>query len=173
MIRVSRLMIGVCSVGAAFWFVQADAQAIKVGDLQIEQPWSRATPAGAKVAAGYLVITNTGSSADRLTGGSSPAAGKVEIHEMAMKDNVMTMRPMTGGLPIEPGKSLTLAPGGYHLMFENLKSPFKQGSKVKATLQFEKAGKVDVMFDVQAVGAQGPKPAHSDHDMSNQPGHKM
>jgi periplasmic copper chaperone A len=171
MIRVSCLMAA--GIFTAVWFGEAYAQAVKVGDLQIDQPWSRATPAGAKVAAGYLVITNTGSSPDRLTGGSSPAAGKVEIHEMAMKDNVMTMRPMTGGLPIEPGKSVTLAPGGYHLMFQNLKSPFKQGSKVKAALQFERAGKVDVTFDVQAVGAQGPMPGQSDHDMSSQSGHKM
>jgi copper(I)-binding protein len=92
---------------------------------------------------------------------------------MAMKDNVMTMRPMSGGLPIEPGKSVTLAPGSYHLMFENLKSPLKQGNKVKATLEFEKAGKVDVTFDVQAVGAQGPMPSHPDHDMSGQSDHKM
>ena len=88
------------------------------------------------------MITNNGTSPDRLIGGSSPAAGKIEIHEMAMKDNVMTMRPVTGGLPIEPGKSVTLAPGGYHLMFVNLKSPLKQDSELKATLDFEKAGKV-------------------------------
>ena len=158
---------------AAIWIGQACAQAVKVGDLQIDHAWSRATPAGAKVGGGYLVITNTGSAPDRLTGGSSPVAGKVEIHEMAMKDNVMTMRPLAGGLAIEPGKSVTLAPGGYHIMFGNLKSPLKEGSKVKATLEFEKAGKVDVTFDVQAVGAQGPTPGHSDHDMSGQSGHKM
>jgi periplasmic copper chaperone A len=73
MIRVSCLMAA--GIFTAVWFGQAYAQAVKVGDLQIDQPWSRATPAGAKVAAGYLVITNTGSSPDRLTGGSSPAAG--------------------------------------------------------------------------------------------------
>jgi copper(I)-binding protein len=159
-------------LAATIWFGPVCAQT-KIGDLQIDRPWSRATPAGAKVGAGYLVITNTGTAPDRLTGGSSPAAAKIELHEMAMKDNVMTMRPMTGGLLIEPGKSVTLAPGGYHIMFEGLKSPLKQGGKVKATLEFEKAGKVDVTFDVQAVGAQGPKPGQSDHDMSGQPGHKM
>ena len=65
------------------------AQNINVGDLQIDHPWSRATPPGAQVAAGYLGITNKGTSPDRLLGGSSPAAGKVEVHEMAMKDDVM------------------------------------------------------------------------------------
>jgi periplasmic copper chaperone A len=174
MIRTSRWMkIGIFVSVFAVSFEQAYAQAVKVGDLQIDHPWSRATPAGTKVGAGYLVITNNGTSPDRLIGGSSPTAGKIEIHEMAMKDNVMTMRPVTGGLPIEPGKSVTLAPGGYHLMFVNLKSSLKQGSKLKATLEFEKAGKVDVTFDVQAIGAQGPSPSHSDHYMSGQPDHKM
>jgi periplasmic copper chaperone A len=155
---------------AALWLAAAgfgslQAQETKVGDLVIDHPWSRATPKGAKVGAGYLVIKNAGSSPDRLVGGSTAAAGKVEIHEMAMKDNVATMRPIAGGLPIEPGKSVTFAPGGYHLMFVDLKSPLKQGDKLKATLEFEKAGKVDVTFEVQAVGAQSP--------MSDHPGHKM
>jgi copper(I)-binding protein len=102
---------------------------------------------------------------DRLIGGSTSAAARVEIHEMAMKDNVATMRPMKGGLPIEPGKTVTIAPGSYHLMFVDLKSPLKQGDKVTATLEFEKAGKVDVIFAVQAVGAQSPMPGHSEHKM--------
>jgi periplasmic copper chaperone A len=149
------------------------AQEIKAGDLQIEHPWSRATPGGAQVAAGYLVITNKGSAPDRLIGGTSPVAGKVEVHEMAMKDKVMTMRRVPGGLPIGAGKSVTLAPGGYHIMFEDLKAPLKEGTKFAATLEFEKAGKVDVTFDVQGVGAQAPMPGGSGHDMSGQSGHKM
>jgi hypothetical protein len=143
----------------------ASAQKIRVGNLEIDQPWSRATPAGAKVGAGYMVIKNTGATPDRLIGGSTSAAARVEIHEMAMKDNVATMRPMKGGLPIEPGKTVTIAPGSYHLMFVDLKSPLKQGDKVTATLEFEKAGKVDVIFAVQAVGAQSPMPGHSEHKM--------
>ena len=79
---------------------------------------------------------------------------------MAMKDGVATMRPVSGGLLIEPGKSVALAPGGYHIMFTDLKKPLKQGDKFAATLEFEKAGKVDVTFDVQAVGAQSPMPGH-------------
>jgi periplasmic copper chaperone A len=141
------------------------AQEFKLGDLVIDQPWSRATPAGAKVAAGYLTVTNKGGQADRLVGVTSSAAGMVEIHEMAMKDGVMTMRPATGGLSVEPGKTVKLAPGGYHFMFMDLKSPLKLGDKLTATLQFEKAGKIDVTFDVQPVGAPGP--------MQGNPGHKM
>jgi periplasmic copper chaperone A len=146
-------------------FGGAAAQEFKAGDLSVDRPWSRATPAGAKVAAGYMVINNKGASPDRLVGISSSLAGRVEVHEMAMKDGVMTMRPVSGGLIVEPGKSVTLAPGGYHLMFMELKGPLKQGDKVPATLDFEKAGKVNVTFDVQSVGAQGPAPGHGGHRM--------
>ena len=136
------------------------AQDIKAGDLSIDHPWSRATPTGAKVAAGYMTIMNKGATPDRLVGGSSSVASRIELHEMAMKDGVATMRPVSGGLLIEPGKSVTLAPGGYHIMFTDLKKPLKQGDKFAATLEFEKAGKVDVTFDVQAVGAQSPMSGH-------------
>ena len=153
------LLIGAASVTPGL------AEDFKVGDLQIAHPWSRATPGGAKVAAGYLVITNTGTTADTLVGGTTTVAGKVEVHEMSMKDNVMTMRPVSGGLVIAPGQSVTLAPGGYHLMFFDLKSPLKEGGRLAATLEFAKAGKVDLTFDVQGIGASSPMP--------NDPGHKM
>src|SRR5450631_3340737 len=117
---------------------------------------SRATPGGAKVGGGYLTIENKGSTPDRLIGGSADVAGKVEIHEMAMNNGVMTMRPLDKGLAIEPGKTVKLAPGGYHLMLLDLKSPLKQGDEVPVTLEFEKAGEVRLSFDVQGVGAQGP-----------------
>jgi periplasmic copper chaperone A len=146
----------------------AHAQEIKAGDLVITQPWSRATPGGAKIAGGFLTIENKGAAPDRLIGGSGDFAGKVEIHEMAMNNGVMTMRPLDKGLAIEPGKTVKLAPGGYHLMLMDLKNPLKQGEKVPLELQFEKAGKVTVSLDVQGVGAQGPAGAgHSSgqHDM--------
>jgi copper(I)-binding protein len=139
------------------------AQEFKVGSLVIEHPWSRATPAGAQVAGGYMVIMNKGTEPDRLVGGSSAVAGKLEIHEMAMKDGVMTMRPVNDGLSIEAGKTVTLAPGGYHLMLVNLKAPLKQGEKFSASLEFQKAGKVDVTFEVQGVGAQSPASGHGGH----------
>jgi copper(I)-binding protein len=132
------------------------AEDVKTGDLVITQPWTRATPGGAKVAGGYLTIENKGSTPDRLVSGSTNAAKKIEIHEMAMNNGVMTMRPSDGGLAIEPGKTVKLAPGGYHLMFQELNSPIKQGDTVAVTLKFEKAGQVEVLFDVQGVGAPGP-----------------
>jgi copper(I)-binding protein len=134
----------------------ARAEDVKAGDLVITQAWSRATPNGAKIGGGYLTIVNTGSAPDKLVGVSADIAGKIEVHEMAMNDGVMKMRPLDQGLAIEPGKTVKLAPGGYHLMMMDLKNPLKQGDKVPVTLQFEKAGKVQVTLDVQAVGAPGP-----------------
>ncbi|HLJ00207.1 MAG TPA: copper chaperone PCu(A)C, partial [Bradyrhizobium sp.] len=127
------------------------AEEIKAGDLVISQAWSRATPGGARVGGGYLTIKNEGSAADRLIGGSAEVAAKVQVHEMSMNNGVMTMRPLDKGLVIEPGKTVKLAPGGYHLMIMDLKSPFKQGDKVPVTLEFEKAGKIALSLDVQGV----------------------
>jgi periplasmic copper chaperone A len=132
------------------------AEDIKAGDLVISQAWSRATPNGAKIAGGYLTIENKGTAPDKLIGGNGDIAGKVEVHEMSMNNGVMTMRPLDKGLVIEPGKTVKLAPGGYHLMMFDLKGPLKQGDKVPVTLVFEKAGKVNVSLDVQGVGAQAP-----------------
>src|SRR3954463_8295570 len=153
---------------ASLFAVSARAEDVKAGDLVISQAWSRATPGGAKIAGGYLTIENKGTAADRLIGGSGDIAGKVEVHEMAMNNGVMTMRALDKGLPIEPGKTVKLAPGGYHLMLMDLKNPLKQGDKVPLELQFENAGKVTVSLDVQGVGAQAPAAAgHSSgqHDM--------
>ena len=152
----------------------AVAEEVKAGDLVITQAWSRATPGGAKVGGGYLTIQNKGSAADRLTGGSADVADKVQVHEMATANGVMTMRPLDKGLSIEPGKTVKLAPGGYHLMLLDLKSPLKQGDKVPVTLEFEKAGKVKLIFDVQGIGAQGPGGAGNTGghmDMKKMPGH--
>ncbi len=134
----------------------AHAQEVKAGDLVITQAWSRATPGGAKIGGGYLTIENKGAAADRLIGGSGDVAGKVEVHEMAMNNGVMTMRPLDKGLVVEPGKTVKLAPGGYHLMLIDLKGALKQGDKVPVTLEFEKAGKVKLSLDVQGIGAQAP-----------------
>jgi periplasmic copper chaperone A len=152
---------------ACLFAAPVQAQEVRAGDLVITQAWSRATPGGAKIAGGYLTIENKGSAPDRLISGAGEVAGKIEIHEMAMNNGVMTMRPLDKGLPIEPGKTVKLAPGGYHLMLMDLKNPLKQGDKVPLTLKFEKAGEVKLALEVQAVGAQAPA-VGGDHS-----GHKM
>ena len=152
----------------------ARAEEVKAGDLVITQAWTRATPNGAKIGGGYLTIENKGTAPDRLIGGSADIAGSVQVHEMSMDDGVMKMRPLDKGLAIEPGKIVKLAPGGYHLMLLDLKSPLKQGDEVPVTLEFEKAGKVKLTFDVQGVGAKGPAGAGATggrKDMKKMPDH--
>jgi periplasmic copper chaperone A len=163
-----------CTAMLAFFLAApARAEEVKAGDLVITQAWSRATPGGAKIGGGYLTIENKGSIADRLIGGSAEVAGNVQVHEMTMNNGVMTMRPLDKGLAIEPGKTVKLAPGGYHLMLMDLKSPLKQGDKLPVTLEFEKAGKVKLTFDVQGIGAQAPAGAGGE-DMKKMPsGMKM
>jgi periplasmic copper chaperone A len=144
----------------------------KLGSLQISQPWSRATPKGATVAGAYLKITNTGTTPDRLVGGSSPVAGRFEVHEMTMDNGVMKMRPLKGGLEIKPGQSVEFKPGSYHIMLLDLKQPLKKGDHVKGTLTFEKAGSIDVDYPVVGVGetAGTAASAPSGHDMKGMPG---
>lgn len=131
----------------------ASAHDYKLGALEIGHPWARATPPTAPTGGGYLSIKNTGTTPDRLVSVSSPAAGTVQVHEMKMEGNVMRMRELEHGLEIKPGETVTLAPGGMHLMMMGLKEPLKQGEKVPLTLVFEKAGKIDVELAVVAMGA--------------------
>ena len=156
----------ICIAGAS-----ARADEVKAGDLVISQAWSRATPNGAKIGTGYFTIENKGTTADKLIGVSGDISDKIEVHEMSMNNGVMKMRPVDGGLVIEPGKTVKLGPNGYHLMIMDLKSPLKQGGKLPVTLEFEKAGKVAVTLDVQGIGAQGP--GGGDGMMKMSPGIKM
>ena len=154
--KLSLLSIACAGLAALVAAAPTRAEDVKAGDLIISQAWSRATPSGAKTGGGYLTIENKGSAADRLIGGAADVAGSVQVHEMSMDNGVMKMRPVEKGLAIEPGKTVKLAPGGFHLMMMDLKAPLKQGDKVPVTLEFEKAGKVAVSLDVEGVGAQGP-----------------
>jgi copper(I)-binding protein len=134
----------------------AHARDYKAGALDIADPWSRATPKGASVAAGYMKITNTGTAPDRLISGSSEAASTFEVHEMTMENGVAKMRPVKGGLEIKPGETVELKPGSFHVMFVGLKKPLANGGQIKATLVFEKAGTLNVEFDVHEMGASSP-----------------
>lgn len=141
---------------------------VKVGALQISAPWARATPKGAAIGGGYLKITNTGTTPDRLTGGSTAIAANLEVHEMSMSGGTMKMRQLSNGLEIKPGETVELKPGGLHIMFVKLNQQLQQGQHFKATLEFEKAGKVDVDFDIAGIGASTAGGGH-DH----MPGMKM
>ncbi len=135
----------------------ATAHDYKVGTLEIGHPWTRATPATAQAGGGFLTIVNKGTTPDRLIAARSTASDKVEIHEMKMDGNVMRMRELEKGLEIPAGATVTLKPGGYHVMFMGLKAPFAKDAKVPLTLVFEKAGSLDIVLDVEALGASAPK----------------
>jgi copper(I)-binding protein len=147
---------------AAFLLIPAaPAPDVAAANIVVTQAWSRATPGGSKVAGGYLTIENQARVADRLLSGSTVAAKKLEIHEMAVNDGVMTMRPVENGLTIEPGRTVTFAPGGLHLMFVGLLAPLKQGDRTPVSLTFERAGAITVLFEVQAMGAPAPAAGHA------------
>lgn len=133
----------------------AQARDYRLGALRIGAPWARPTPAGAPTAAGYLTVTNTGPGPDRLLGASSPSVARIEIHQMTMTDNIMRMRQVVGGLAIAPGQTLSIAPEGYHLMMIAPKHPFVAGQMIPATLRFEKAGAINIVFSVQSSAPAG------------------
>ena len=133
----------------------ASAQEFKAGDIVVEKAWARATPKGAEVGSGYLTIQNTGAAPDRLTGGSADFAA-VEVHQMATENGVSQMRQLKDGLAIPAHGSVALTPGGYHLMFTHLTHPMTKGETFKTTLNFERAGPVEVEFNVTGIGAAGP-----------------
>ena len=155
-----RTLIGSALAGAMtiamFQIAAAGAQAADydLGSIHVTQPWARATPKGASAGAAYLTVTNNGAAPDRLSCAGSEAAAQCQIHTMSMDNGVMKMRQRTKGIEIKPGQVIEFKPGGYHVMFVGLKKPLTQGEHVKATLQFEKAGRIDVDFVVEAIGAQ-------------------
>jgi len=135
----------------------AEAHSVDAGTLQITDLWTRATPPKAPTATAYMTITNRGGEADRLIGAESPLAGKGELHQMEMVDGVMKMHPVEGGLDIPAGGKVTLAPGGFHIMFTGMKQSLVEGGKFPVTLIFGKAGKVETFLHVLAIGADGPE----------------
>ncbi|MGL5445996.1 MAG: copper chaperone PCu(A)C [Rhabdaerophilum sp.] len=157
----NRLLSALGAVFAAFLLTYPlAAHDYTIGDLKIDHPWTRATPGGAKVAGGYMKITNNGTMPDRLIGGTAVPAGIFEVHEMKMEGNVMRMRALAKGLEIKPGQTVELKPGGLHVMFIDLKSPLKEGEKFKGTLVFEKAGTIEVEYAVEARSSAGGHGGH-------------
>lgn len=157
------------------------AAAQEPATIRIEHAASHSMVPGAKVGDGYLVITNTGSAPDKLVAASSDRARTVQLHQMSMDNGIMTMRELKGGLAIPAGQTVTLEPN-YHLMFQDVTKPFKQGETIRATLTFERAGRIDVDFAVgkiagplDDVGGAGGGMDHGgmDHGSMNMRGMKM
>lgn len=136
---------------------------IHLGPINISGPFSRATLPNAPVGGGFLSIENTGTEDDRLVSATSEIAGETQIHEMAMEGDVMRMRKLPDGLVIPAGETVTLAPGGFHLMFMGLEAPFVEGETVLVTLTFEKAGTVEVPLPVQSSAADAPATGEHAH----------
>ena len=124
--------------------------------LRVSNPFTRATPPGAKVAGAFMLIENQGKEADRLVSASSPVAGLVEIHEMAMDGGLMKMRAVKG-IDLKAGATVELRPGGYHVMLEDLKQPLKEGEQIPLILKFEKSGALEIKVSVGAMGAAAHK----------------
>lgn len=126
-----------------------DLDTVMADDLQLSGAWVRAMQPGQKVAAAYLSILNRGETADRLIGATALAAPRVEMHEMAIEDGVMKMRPVEGGIEIGPGDRVEFKPGGLHFMLTGIDEPLVVEDEIELTLDFEKAGRVVVQFPVR------------------------
>ena len=171
MLSLTRTMAISAAVLAAS---SASAHDFRAGDTKIGHPWTRATPPATKVGGGYLTLTNEGSATDRLHGGSIQANLRqigiaVEIRTMEMIDDVLKMRPIPDGVEIPASQTVELAPGGYHLMPIDLMAPTKEGDAIPVTLQFEKAGAVEVELIAGPLGSSQPN--HSTTEPSANEGH--
>lgn len=133
----------------------------------ITEPWSRETAEGQNAGGAFMTIANTGTAADRLTGGSTPVAGRVEIHTMTMENDVMRMRQLADGLEVPAGGQVTLKPGSFHVMLMDLKQPLKAGEKVPLTLTFAGAGTVETELDVRPADTMAPGMMHGEKDKPN------
>ncbi|MEX3011284.1 copper chaperone PCu(A)C [Hoeflea sp. TYP-13] len=130
------------------------AEVVMVGDIHLSGQWTRAMLPGQKVGGGFVTITNKGGEDDRLVAVKTPTTDRAEIHEMAIVDDVMKMRPLADGLPVPAGETVKLKPGSFHLMFMAVEEPFKEGAMVPVVLTFEKAGDVELMLPVMPAGTK-------------------
>jgi copper(I)-binding protein len=122
---------------------------VTVGALEISEAFTRMTPPAAVEARAFLNVRNNGTDPDRLIAVSSPAAGRVVLHEMKMQDKSMQMVEKAGGMEIAGGEILSLSAGGFHhLMFIDIKAAFVEGDRIPVTLTFENAGTVDLHLPV-------------------------
>jgi len=128
------------------------AETIGVGAIEIHKPWVRASLGGAPNSAAYMRIETTAAEPDRLVGGSTPVAGRVELHTHVMEGGIAKMRPVAA-IEVAPGAPAVLAPGGLHVMLVGLTRPLEEGTTVPLTLRFETAG--EVTFDVPVEGLRG------------------
>jgi len=137
------------------FFIMCLFSTAALAQVEIENAWSRATPPGAKVAAGYLTVRNKSASPDRLVGASSAVAGRVETHIVDKQGEVMRMREVKG-YDVPAKGSFELKPGGPHLMLVDIERPLQAGERIPVVLRFQNAGEIRIDLEVKPLGATGP-----------------
>ena len=139
------------------------AHGATVGDIAIGHPYAAASIPGSPNGAAYLAsIENQGAVADRLVRASTPMAARVELHTMAVDaQGVMRMREIDA-IALAPKEKVQMKPGaGLHLMLIGLKEPLKEDATFPMTLEFERAGKVEVTVNVQSAIPGGGAASHA------------
>lgn len=156
MTRTGRFLYVVAAL-AVFGMGPDGASVARAADrMVVEGAWTRATPPSAKTAAGYLILRNMGNSDDRLARIESPVAETIEVHSMTMEGGIMRMRRLDAPLAIPARGEVRLDPGGLHLMMMGMKTPLREGERIKLDLVFERAGRVAVEMPVARLGATEP-----------------
>lgn len=156
--RSSRFPMHTAPLALIAFLLAAPASA---SEIRVDDPWTRATAPGQKVAGGFMRLT---ADADMtLVGGSSPVSAHFELHTMRMDDGVMVMRQVEN-IPLPKGKTVELKPGGLHIMFIGLKQPIKAGDKVPVALRVRGAdGKehaLRIVVEARAPGGMSHRHAH-------------
>ena len=116
-------------------------QPVMASDIMLGPLQFRATVGSMPSSAAYVAIMNHGGIPDRLLDVTSNLARKTELHTMVMKNGVMKMRQVEGGIDLLPGKTIHLAPGGFHVMLVGLNAPLTANGMFEITLVFQNAGK--------------------------------
>lgn len=127
---------------------------VKIGDIEIVAPFSRATLPNAPTGGAYFSLVNTGSEDDRLLSATSPVSGDVQLHEMKIENNVARMRDLPDGIPLPAGQTVTLEPSGTHIMLTKLTGPLIEGETVPITLTFEHAGDITLNVPIAHFAAR-------------------
>ncbi|WP_299563380.1 copper chaperone PCu(A)C [uncultured Sulfitobacter sp.] len=141
----------IAALAALLGTTAAFAHDYTVGSITIAHPMAFETAKSASVGGGYMTLTNSGDTPDTLRDIRSDTVPMIQLHKSETDANgVARMFHLEDGIPLPAGETVTLEPGGLHVMFMGLDGdPLEDGEEVKATLVFENAGEVDVIFNVE------------------------
>ena len=134
--------------------------------ITVEQAWARATPRGALTGAAYMTLINKGAFADRLLSATTPVVDQIQFHKQTEDNGVSRMREVHN-VELSPGGKIIFKPGDMHMMIVGIRQPLKEGQTFPLTLQFEKAGQIDVTVPIEKVGAMRHEDMGSNMQMPN------